>query len=51
VGFGWGAKRLPLLREQHPEATGHHAAALVIRRRGLGHQARNRANGNRVKLY
>jgi hypothetical protein len=39
---------LPLLREQHPETTGHHAAALVIGRRGLGHQARTRVNGNRT---
>lgn len=39
---------LPLLREQHPQATGHHAAALVIGRRGLGHRARTRVNGNRT---
>jgi IS605 OrfB family transposase len=39
---------LPLLREQHPEMTGHHAAALVIGRRGLGHRARPRVNGNRA---
>ena len=39
---------LPLLREQHPETTGHHAAALVIGRRGLGHRARTRVNGNRA---
>jgi hypothetical protein len=39
---------LPLLREQHPETTGHHAAALVIGRRGLGHRARTRVNRNRA---
>jgi IS605 OrfB family transposase len=32
----WGAEHwLRPLREHHPEATGHHAAALVIGRRGL----------------
>jgi hypothetical protein len=30
-----------------PETTGHHAAACVIGRRGLGHRARRRVNGNR----
>ena len=45
----WAAEHwLPLLREQHPETTGHHAAALVIGRRGLGHRARSRVNGNRT---
>jgi hypothetical protein len=45
----WAAVHwLPLLREQHPETTGHHAAALVIGRRGLGHRARTRVNGNRT---
>ena len=39
---------LPLLREQHPQATGHHAAAAVIGRRGLGHRARTRVNRNRA---
>jgi IS605 OrfB family transposase len=44
----WGAEHwLRPLREHHPEATGHHAAALVIGRRGLGHRARRRATGNR----
>lgn len=38
----------PLLRKQHPGTTGHHAAALVIGRRGLGHRARTRVNGNRT---
>ena len=32
--------------EHHPKATGHHAAALVIGRRGLGHGARRRVTGN-----
>ena len=45
----WSAVHwLALLREQHPETTGHHAAALVIGRRGLGHRARTRVNGNRT---
>jgi hypothetical protein len=45
----WSAVHwLPLLREQHPQTTGHHAAALVIGRRGLGHRARTRVNGNRA---
>ena len=45
----WGAEHwLRLLREHHQEATGHHAAALVIGRRGLGHRARRRATGNRI---
>ncbi len=43
----WAAQHWLLpLREHHPEATGHHAAALVIGRRGLGHRARRRATGN-----
>ena len=43
----WAAEHwLRPLREQHPKATGHHAAALVIGRRGLGHRARRRATGN-----
>jgi IS605 OrfB family transposase len=45
----WGAQHwLTPLREHHPEATGHQAAAAVIGRRGLGHRARRRANGNRT---
>ena len=45
----WGAEHwLAPLREHHPKATGHHAAALVTGRRGLGHQARRRAAGNRT---
>jgi IS605 OrfB family transposase len=45
----WGAEHwLAPLREHHPKATGHHAAALVIGRRGLGHRARRRATGNRA---
>lgn len=45
----WGAEHwLGPLREHHPQATGHHAAALVTGRRGLGHRARRRATGNRT---
>jgi len=43
----WAAQHwLAPLREHHPKATGHHAAALVIGRRGLGHRARRHATGN-----
>jgi hypothetical protein len=43
----WAAEHwLRPLRQHHREATGHHAAALVIGRRGLGHRARRRATGN-----
>jgi hypothetical protein len=43
----WGAEHwLGPLREHPPKATGHHAAALVTGRRGLGHRARRRATGN-----
>ena len=45
----WGAGHwLGPLREHHPKTTGHHAAALVTGRRGLGHRARRRATGNRT---
>jgi IS605 OrfB family transposase len=45
----WGAEHwLAPLREHHPNTTGHHAAALVTGRRGLGHRARRRAAGNRT---
>ena len=45
----WGAEHwLRPLREHHPKATGHHAAALVIGRRGLGHRARRRATGTQT---
>jgi IS605 OrfB family transposase len=45
----WAAEHwLVPLREHHPKATGHHAAALVIGRRGLGHRARRRVTGNRT---
>ncbi len=45
----WGAQHwLAPLREHHPQTTGHHAAALVLGRRGLGHRARRRATGNRA---
>jgi IS605 OrfB family transposase len=43
----WGAQHwLAPLRTHHPETTGHHAAALVLGRRGLGHRARRSATGN-----
>jgi hypothetical protein len=43
----WAAEHwLQPLREHHPKTTGHHAAALVIGRRGLGHRARRRVTGN-----
>jgi hypothetical protein len=43
----WGAEHwLAPLRDHHKEATGHHAAALVTGRRGLGYRAGRRANGN-----
>ena len=39
----WGAEHwLDALEQISPEASGHHAAALVIGRRGLGHRARRR---------
>ena len=45
----WAAQHwLAPLREHHSETTGHHAAALVIGRRGQGHRARRRATGNRA---
>jgi hypothetical protein len=45
----WGAAYwLAPLRTHHPELSGHHAAALVLGRRGLGHRARRSANGNRT---
>jgi IS605 OrfB family transposase len=43
----WGAQHwLAPMRQHHPELTGHHAAAIVIGRRGLGLRARRRATGN-----
>ena len=36
------------LREHHPDLSGHHAAALVLGRRGQGHRARRRATRNRA---
>jgi hypothetical protein len=43
----WAAEHwLAPLREHRPKTTGHHAAALVIGRRGLGHRARRRVTGN-----
>jgi IS605 OrfB family transposase len=45
----WAAEHwLSPLREHHPKTTGHHAAALVIGRRGLGHRARRRVTGNQT---
>jgi hypothetical protein len=45
----WGAQHwLAPLREHHPATTGHHAAALVLGRRGQGHRAGRRATGNRT---
>jgi IS605 OrfB family transposase len=45
----WGAQHwLAPLRRHHPDLSGHHAAALVIGRRGLGHRAGRRATGNRA---
>jgi hypothetical protein len=45
----WGAEHwLAPLQEHHPEATGHHAAALVTGRRGLGYRARRRVTGNQL---
>ena len=44
----WGAEHwLAHMRRHHPKTSGHHAAALVIGRRGLGYRAKRRANGNR----
>ncbi len=43
----WGAQHwLTPMRQHHPRLTGHHAAAFVIGRRGLGLRARRRASGN-----
>jgi IS605 OrfB family transposase len=45
----WGAQHwLAPLRQHHPDLSGHHAAALVSGRRGLGHRAGRRATGNRA---
>ena len=45
----WAAEHwLAPLREHHPKASGHHAAALVIGRRGLGYRARRRVTGNQT---
>jgi IS605 OrfB family transposase len=41
----WGAQHwLTPMKEHHPHASGHHAAALVIGRRGLGYRARRRVH-------
>ncbi len=45
----WAAQHwLNPLRKHHPKTTGHHAATLVIGRRGLGHRARRRVTGNQT---
>ena len=45
----WAAQHwLRPLREHHQQTTGHHAAALVIGRRGLGHRARRCVTGNQA---
>ena len=45
----WAAQHwLAPLRDHHPGLTCHHAAALVIGRRGQGHRARVCATGNRA---
>ncbi len=43
----WGAQHwLVPMQQHHSQLTGHHAAAFVIGRRGLGLRARRRASGN-----
>ncbi|MCH9700224.1 MAG: transposase [Actinomycetia bacterium] len=43
----WAAQHwLTPLRHHHPQTSGHHAAALVIGRRGLGYRARRRVTTN-----
>lgn len=43
----WAAQHwLAPMKHHHPQTSGHHAAALVIGRRGLGHRARRRVNTN-----
>jgi len=43
----WAAQHwLAAMQRHHPKLTGHHAAAFVIGRRGLGLRARRRASGN-----
>jgi IS605 OrfB family transposase len=40
----WGAEHwLAPLRAHHPQVSGHHAAAVVVGRRALGHRARRKA--------
>jgi hypothetical protein len=46
----WGAEHwLVPLRQDHPEISGHHAAAVVIGRRALGHRARRREGVTRPR--
>src|SRR5271163_945080 len=42
----WGAQHWLARLQRHHQTTGHHAAALVIGRRGLGHRARRRVTRN-----
>jgi hypothetical protein len=44
----WGAQHWLTHLKRHHQTTGHHAAALVIGRRGLGHRARRRVTGNQT---
>lgn len=45
----WSAQHwLKPLRDHHPQISGHHAAALVIGRRGLGYRARRRVTTNLI---
>jgi IS605 OrfB family transposase len=46
----WGAEHwLAPLRQDHAELSGHHAAAVVIGRRALGHRARRREGTTRPR--
>jgi hypothetical protein len=44
----WGAQHGLTHLRRHHHSTGHHAAALVIGRRGLGHRARRRVTGTQT---
>ncbi|HET9877328.1 MAG TPA: hypothetical protein VFQ37_16465 [Mycobacterium sp.] len=44
----WGTQHWLAHLKRHHHCTGHHAAALVIGRRGLGHRARRRVTGNQT---
>jgi hypothetical protein len=46
----WGAEHwLTPLQQDHPQMSGHHAAAVVIGRRALGHRARRREGVTRPR--